>query len=146
MPKTSRAAVLTEPGNYEIRELPVPELEEGALLVKMEMSGICGTDKHTFLGETVQYAGTEAEMRTPFPIVQRHENVGIVAKITRSAARHIEYYGEELSEGDRIVWSESAWPRGGRLVLTWRQWDGSRIHAMAPHGDAAKSDPQPQCV
>lgn len=70
----------------------------------MEMSGICGTDKHTYLGETKQYAGTEAEMETPFPIVQGHENVGIIARITPSAAWNMEYYGEKLSEGDRIVW------------------------------------------
>ena len=104
MGETSRAAVLVAPQTYEIQELPVPELEEGALLVKMEMSGICGTDKHTYIGETKQYAGTEAEIDTPFPIIQGHENVGVIAKITKTAAENIEYYGEKLSEGDRIVW------------------------------------------
>lgn len=60
-----RAAVLTAPGTYEVQEFPVPQLEDGALLMEIEMSGICGTDKHTYLGETKQYAGTAAETASP---------------------------------------------------------------------------------
>ncbi len=67
------------------------------------MSGICGTDKHTFLGETKQYAGTPAETDTPFPIIQGHENVGVVAEITPTAAEKIEFYGRRLAVGDRIT-------------------------------------------
>ena len=47
----------------------------------MLASGICGTDKHTFRGETQQYAGTDHASSTPFPIIQGHENVGVVAAI-----------------------------------------------------------------
>ena len=103
MKETSQAAVLIAPGKYEIQELPIPELEDGGLLMKVEMSGICGTDKHTYVGEVKQYAGTEAEMDTPFPIIQGHENVGTVAKISNRAAESLEFYGQKLSEGDRIV-------------------------------------------
>lgn len=103
MKDTAKAAVLVEPGRYEIRELPIPELEDGSLLMKVELSGICGTDKHTYQGEVKQYAGTEAEMDTPFPIIQGHENVGVVSRITKTAAEKIEFYGQTLQEGDRIV-------------------------------------------
>ena len=51
------------------------------MLLKMLASGICGTDKHTFRGETQQYAGTDHASSTPFPIIQGHENVGIVTAI-----------------------------------------------------------------
>ena len=47
-----RAAVLVAPGRHEVQEFPRPSLADGALLMQVEMSGICGTDKHTFLGET----------------------------------------------------------------------------------------------
>ena len=40
------AAALVEPGKYELREYPLPEPAPGCVLVKMELSGICGTDKH----------------------------------------------------------------------------------------------------
>jgi L-iditol 2-dehydrogenase len=98
-----RAAVLTGPGAYELQQFPRPTLPDGSLLMQMEMSGICGTDKHTFLGETKQYAGTPAETDTPFPIIQGHENVGIVSEITPAAASGLEFYGRELKVGDRIT-------------------------------------------
>ena len=98
-----RAAVLTGPGTYELQEFARPTLPDGSLLMQMEMSGICGTDKHTFLGETKQYAGTPAETDTPFPIIQGHENVGVVSEITPAAASGLEFYGRELKVGDRIT-------------------------------------------
>jgi L-iditol 2-dehydrogenase len=97
------AAVLTAPGRYELQEFPRPVLPDGSLLMQMEMSGICGTDKHTYLGETKQYAGTPAESDTPFPIIQGHENVGIVSEITPTAASSLEFYGKPLKVGDRIT-------------------------------------------
>jgi L-iditol 2-dehydrogenase len=71
--------------------------------MRVEMSGICGTDKHTYLGETTQYAGTPAETDTPFPIIQGHENVGVVAEVTPTAAERIEFSGRQLAVGDRIT-------------------------------------------
>ena len=47
-----RAAVMTGPGELEVRAFPVPEPEPGAVLMRVRLSGICGTDKHTFRGET----------------------------------------------------------------------------------------------
>ena len=89
MADSVRAAVLAAPGRYELQEFPYPRLADGALLMQVEMVGICGTDKHTYAGETKQYAGTPAETDTPFPIVQGHENVGVVAEITPTAAERI---------------------------------------------------------
>ena len=103
MTHSVRAAVLTAPGRYEVQEFPKPELADGALLMQVEMSGICGTDKRTYAGETKQYAGTPAETDTPFPIIQGHENVGIIAEITPQAAERIEFYGRTLKVGDRIT-------------------------------------------
>ena len=98
-----RAAVLVEAGRYEVQEFPDPVLADGALMMQIEMSGICGTDKHTYLGETKQYAGTPAETDTPFPIIQGHENVGVVSDITPTAAASLEFYGRPLAIGDRIT-------------------------------------------
>jgi threonine dehydrogenase-like Zn-dependent dehydrogenase len=103
-PRSSiRAAVLTAPGRYDIQQFDRPSLPDGALLMEVEMSGICGTDKHTYQGETKQYAGTAAETDTPFPIIQGHENVGIVSEITPAAAAGLEFYGRPLAVGDRIT-------------------------------------------
>jgi L-iditol 2-dehydrogenase len=67
------------------------------------MCGICGTDKHTWRGENVQYAGTEAETDTPFPIIPGHEVIGVVAAINDRVKPRLDYNGERLRVGDRIV-------------------------------------------
>ena len=97
-----QAAELTAPRTYELRDYPMPtELEPGAVLVKMIASGICGTDKHTFRGETVQYKGTEMERSTPFPIIQGHENLGVVEAVGAGGA--LAHDGRPLARGDRVV-------------------------------------------
>ena len=96
------AATLVEPGRLELRRYPYPErLEAGAVLLRMLASGICGTDKHTFRGETAQYAGTDHARATPFPIVQGHENVGVVVEVGPGGA--LAFDGTPLVRGDRVV-------------------------------------------
>ncbi|MFV0308176.1 MAG: zinc-binding dehydrogenase [Desertimonas sp.] len=100
--RTVRAATLVAPERLELREYPYPDrLAPGAVLVRMIASGICGTDKHTFRGETEQYAGTDHASSTPFPIIQGHENVGIVEAIGDGGARAFD--GSPLAVGDRVV-------------------------------------------
>ncbi len=98
-----RAAVLTGPGNIEIQEFPYPKCPEGGAIIKMELAGICGTDKHTYKGEVRQFAGTPAETSTPFPIIQGHENVGVIVEITEEGRHKLEYDGQILNVGDRVV-------------------------------------------
>jgi len=97
-----RAATLVAPGKYEIRDYPLPEPEPGCVLVKMELSGICGTDKHTYQGFTTQYSGEGVGKQIRFPIIQGHENVGTVAAIGGNAA-YTDFDGIPLSVGDRVV-------------------------------------------
>jgi threonine dehydrogenase-like Zn-dependent dehydrogenase len=92
------AATLVKPGKYEIREYPLPQAAAGCVLIRMEMSGICGTDKHTFQGYTTQYGGRALE----FPIIQGHENVGTIAAIGGDG-KYADFEGVELREGDRVV-------------------------------------------
>jgi L-iditol 2-dehydrogenase len=97
------AAVMTGPGQFEVRRYPYPEVDEVSAVIALEMCGICGTDKHTFRGETTQFAGTPAESHTPFPIIPGHEIVGRIAEIGRNASRSLEYNGQRLVVGDRVV-------------------------------------------
>jgi threonine dehydrogenase-like Zn-dependent dehydrogenase len=104
MAETVRAAVLVEPGNIEIREFPKPSLEEGCLLVKPIIAGICESDKHFFKGQSVQYAGTPRETRGPYPAIPGHENVGTIVEARHPRGGKIkDFYGNELREGDRII-------------------------------------------
>jgi threonine dehydrogenase-like Zn-dependent dehydrogenase len=96
------AAVLVEPGRYELQEYPLPEPAAGCVLVKMELSGICGTDKHTYQGFTTQYAGVGEGKQIRFPIIQGHENVGTVAAIGGDG-QYTDFEGIPLKVGDRVV-------------------------------------------
>src|SRR3954451_15825470 len=97
-----RAATLLGPRQLVVRSYPYPaELEPGAVLLRMLASGICGTDKHTFRGETGQYAGTSNARSTPYPIIQGHENVGVVEALGEGGARARD--GSLLAVGDRVV-------------------------------------------
>jgi threonine dehydrogenase-like Zn-dependent dehydrogenase len=97
-----RAATLVAPGRYEVREYPLPDPGPGAVLVKMALSGICGTDKHTYQGYTTQYAGSASPKTIPFPIIQGHENVGTIAAIGGNGT-YTDVEGVPLKAGDRVV-------------------------------------------
>jgi threonine dehydrogenase-like Zn-dependent dehydrogenase len=96
------AATLVEPGKYELRQYPLPQPEPGCVLVKMELSGICGTDKHTYQGYTTQYAGNGSGKQVRFPIIQGHENVGTIAAIGGNG-EYSDFEGIPLKVGDRVV-------------------------------------------
>jgi threonine dehydrogenase-like Zn-dependent dehydrogenase len=96
------AAVMTAPGHVELQRFPTPEPAPGAVVLDMRISGICGTDKHTFRGETLQYAGTPHERQTGYPLICGHENVGTIAAIG-GADEVADAAGLPLRAGDRVV-------------------------------------------
>jgi D-arabinose 1-dehydrogenase-like Zn-dependent alcohol dehydrogenase len=95
-----RAAVTERPGLISLHEFPMPDPAPGAVVMKVHYSGICGTDKHTFRGESKQYAGTPHERDLIYPLICGHENVGEVVA-TGGEVRDSE--GRLLKPGDRIV-------------------------------------------
>jgi L-iditol 2-dehydrogenase len=88
------------PGRIALREFNVPDPEPGVVVIAMHLSGICGTDKHTFRGESKQYAGTEHERDLEYPLICGHENVGTVVATGGPA---FDTNGVLLKEGDRVV-------------------------------------------
>lgn len=48
MQQTARAAVLTAPKTFEIREYPIPAIGDDEMLIKVEACGVCGTDGHEY--------------------------------------------------------------------------------------------------
>ena len=47
---TGLAAIYIGPYHFELRELPVPEVEPGGILVRITAAGICGSDLHYYRG------------------------------------------------------------------------------------------------
>lgn len=97
--RTVRAVTMLGPGQLALREYDWPRLREGEALMRIELSGICGTDKHTYKGETTTYAGTAIEQVSPFPIIPGHENVGVIVE-SRNA---VDFYGQPLRAGERVT-------------------------------------------
>ena len=95
IPKTCKAAVLEEYGKpLQIREVPVPEIEAGGILVKVEMAGICGTDVHQQRGDLT--------IKSPLPNIQGHETIGKIVKLGKG--RTTDVSGGPINIGDRIMW------------------------------------------
>ncbi|MDQ0923877.1 (R,R)-butanediol dehydrogenase/meso-butanediol dehydrogenase/diacetyl reductase [Pseudarthrobacter sp. W1I19] len=64
-----KAAVLTGPDTIAHRDVPLPALPEGYALVRVELTGLCGTDFSIL-------RGTHPRARTP--LIMGHEITGIV--------------------------------------------------------------------
>jgi L-iditol 2-dehydrogenase len=80
---------------FEVRSYPLPEkVEGGAVLVRMVMAGVCGTDVHTWLGHT-------GGKILNFPVILGHENVGEIVDMERETK---DWAGNPLNLGDRITW------------------------------------------
>ena len=98
MAETARMAVFHGAGKpFEIREYPVPDPEPGALLVKVAMANVCGSDLHYWRGE-LDYV----KMGRPLPLNTGHEHVGRVAKL--GAGVTTDSAGRPLAVGDRVAY------------------------------------------
>ncbi|PCH44857.1 NADP+-dependent D-mannitol dehydrogenase [Wolfiporia cocos MD-104 SS10] len=73
------------PRDFEIREVPIPQVGDDEVLFKVVCCGVCGTDGHVHEGEFI----------TSFPLIPGHEVVGIIAEAGKNVTG--------LAKGDRCV-------------------------------------------
>ncbi len=79
-----RAAVYRGGGVVRTETVPVPEIGDGELLVKVEACGVCGTDIKKIVRDLL-----------PGPRIFGHETAGSVARVGRGVSR--------FREGDRVA-------------------------------------------
>ncbi|HUK61633.1 MAG TPA: zinc-binding dehydrogenase [Stellaceae bacterium] len=84
-----RAAVAVKPRQTEIREFPLPEIPPDAGLLRIEATGICGSDWGMYLNER------------PGPRILGHEMIGVIERLGEVARAR---WG--ASEGDRVALEE----------------------------------------
>lgn len=101
IPLSSRAALLRAFGQpAAIEDVPVPqELEPGALLVRVSMASVCGTDVHIWEG------GAFNANAENLPSVMGHEMVGEV--VAFGDGPHTDSLDQTLTVGDRVVWTHA---------------------------------------
>ncbi|WP_224824251.1 alcohol dehydrogenase AdhP [Cognatishimia sp. MH4019] len=106
LPKTMKAAVVTKLGTpLDIRDVPVPEVGPGQVLMRVKASGVCHTDLHAAEGDW--------PVKPNAPFIPGHEGVGEVAAVGAGVTH--------LKEGDRIgaPWLHSACGRCEHCVGGW---------------------------
>src|SRR3989442_12802141 len=86
--RRSRAVVQPAPRRLELRELPVPDIDDDSGLLRVEACGICGSDAE-------QYAGV---LPVRLPVVPGHEPLGVIERIGDRAAKR---WGVDV--GDRVA-------------------------------------------
>jgi threonine dehydrogenase-like Zn-dependent dehydrogenase len=87
-----RIVTFAPPGEkFGVIEMEVPEPEPGAIIARVTMAGICGSDLHSWRGETFN-AG----------ITAGHEMIGRVEQLGPGVST--DSLGQPLREGDRIVY------------------------------------------
>ncbi len=93
IPKTAKVAMLTDKKKIEVKEFPIPALEDDDILVRVEGCGVCGTDVHEWKGD-------------PFgliPVVLGHEGTGEVIALGKNVKT--DTAGNPLHVGDKLVTS-----------------------------------------
>ncbi len=88
-----KAAIYTKPGKIELNEIPVPELENGEVLIRVAFGGICGSDLGIFEGK---------HPRAKPPLVMGHEFVGTVEDMKGVS-------GDRIGLGDRVTVNPLLW-------------------------------------
>ena len=72
-----RAAFIVAPREFEIREIPTPEITDGEMLVKIEACGVCSSDMSGYKDSW----GAEMKEANPFPRRAGHEPAGTVVEV-----------------------------------------------------------------
>jgi L-iditol 2-dehydrogenase len=97
-PEQAAAVVMAAPGAMELRRYPYPPVEADSAVLRVDMCGVCGTDKHIYKGDAKQIRG-----QSIFPYIGGHEVVGTVVEIGDIAAKTMEYGARTLEVGDRVA-------------------------------------------
>lgn len=86
---TMRAQVLERPYHYELKEVPIPEISDDEVLVKVKYCGICGSDWGSYTGKY------EDEVAC-IPLTTGHEVYGTIAQVGKNA--------QGIQVGDRVTY------------------------------------------
>ena len=92
-PMTTITAATLAPGHIALQEYPCPQVGPTDILLEILCTGICGSDKHMYLG----HADLE------FPVVPGHELIGKVVAMGDRFGEASNVVGGPLSLGDRVA-------------------------------------------
>ncbi|MFS0715407.1 alcohol dehydrogenase catalytic domain-containing protein [Microbacterium sp. 2P01SA-2] len=82
IPESMMASVLVSPRRLEIRDVAVPAMEPGDVLVELTAVGLCGSDVHFF------EHGRVGDLVVESPLILGHEAAGVIAAVASPADEH----------------------------------------------------------
>lgn len=106
IPEQMKAVVCYGPKDYRLETIPLPEVGEGEVLVKVLACGICAGDIKAYNGAPVLWGAPGEEPWIKAPVIPGHEFIGEVVKLGPGAAEK-----KSLNIGDKVV-SEQIIPCG----------------------------------
>ena len=86
-------AVLENYRNVQWKQVPIPDINENQVLIKVGHAGICGSDQHIFNGDF--------QPRTKTPFIQGHEFAGTIVATGNKV--------KDYKEGDRVAVDPIIW-------------------------------------
>jgi threonine dehydrogenase-like Zn-dependent dehydrogenase len=86
MQGTMRAQVVTAPNVMELKQVPIPQLKDDEVLIKVKYCGICGSDWSIYTGKYVPER---------LPLITGHEFFGTVAEVGSKVP-------EKIKAGQRV--------------------------------------------
>lgn len=96
-----KAVVFEEKGKYRLKEVPIPQLGEKDVLIKVDTCGLCGTDVHIY----------EGAFPANFPVIIGHEFAGIIQEIGKEVKNF--KVGNHVTANPNTVCGECKYCRAG---------------------------------
>lgn len=95
IPTTMKAVVAYAPGDYRLEVVPVPEINEDEILVKVEACGICAGDVKAFEGAPSFWGDETQPAYIKAPMIPGHEFIGRIVKVGAKI--------EKFKIGERVI-------------------------------------------
>ena len=100
-----KAAVLKDVQRFEVEDVPIPELEDGSVIVKVKICAICGTDLRTY---------RKGHLRIQLPHILGHEITGEISAVSQSVDGY--HIGERVAITPRVSCGQCGYCLKGKSI------------------------------
>jgi len=122
LPKDMKALRYEKPEDFSIVRVPLPELRDKDVLIKVKACGVCGTDLHIHEGEFI----------AKFPLIPGHETVGEIAAVGKDVKDF--KVGDKVAADNSELCQECFYCRRGQFLLC----ENFNAHGVTMNGGFAE--------
>ncbi|PNS19238.1 D-arabinitol dehydrogenase 1 [Sphaceloma murrayae] len=133
LPETMKALWYEKPMDYKIVQVPLPQVGEREVLVKISACGVCATDLHIHLGDMSK------EFSASYPLIPGHEAVGTIVQVGSKVSRL--RIGQKVACGANSPCNDCYFCLKGELLLC----ENMTVHGVRAPGGFAEYCAFPSC-